>query len=301
MRLKSLSTAIALASRKPRSIAFSSWSSASSGFSRYASEHARLYDPHPGRKLHELRLPALVCRKRGNRSDRRRLERGKTRHERLLVCGLLLAHRLVRLLRLEKLLLALLQSRLEILNLRAHLGDVAHPLCGARGLGPARPQLVGKLAYLALGLKSHFLGVLAERVVLLAHPRHARILRTLHKRAASHVLDVRASALQQQATAIEQLVCALLVTTAELVRIFLLRLDESGQFLGLGTHYGIYGRLYVCDFARRLREAAKLVLERMNLLAKLLAHGLLVFRRLLVLARDARRGGEHFLPRQEPP
>ena len=85
------------------------------------------------------------------------------------------------------------------------------------------------------------------------------------------------------------------MATAELVCSFLLRLDDSGELLGLGSHYGIYGRLYVCDFARRLREATKLVFERMNLFAKLLAYGLLVFRRLLVLSRDARRGGKHFL------
>ena len=137
--------------------------------------------------------------------------------------------------------------------------------------------------------------MLAERVVLLAHTRHARILRALNERAASHVLDIRAGTLQQQATALQQLVCALLVAATELVCIFLLRIDDRGEFLGLGSHYGIYGRLYVRDFARRLREAAKLVLERMNLLAKLLAYGLLVLRRLLVLACDARRGGEHFL------
>ena len=85
------------------------------------------------------------------------------------------------------------------------------------------------------------------------------------------------------------------MATVELVRLLLLGLDHRGKLIGFRSHYRIHCGLYVGDFARRLRQAAKFVLERTHLLVELLLRSLLVLERLLVFAGDARRGGKHLL------
>ena len=97
-------------------------------------------------------------------------------------------------------------------------------------------EMTSQPCFVVTGNEKAEISMLAERIVLLAHLRHARILRTFHERAARHVLNVGAGALQQQPATLQELVCALLVAATKLLRLFLLGLDYRGKFLGLGGH-----------------------------------------------------------------
>ena len=97
--------------------------------------------------------------------------------------------------------------------------------------------------------------MLAKRIVLLAHLRHARILRALHERTARHLLDVGAGAFQQQTASevadIQAAVYSIMTSEAEELAAIIEAEKKDAD-----------------EFRRRHEERADKLLERRRLLLK---------------------------------